>query len=157
MSTDLRQHIVLLWITFMCVAGKLVHNHIDWKSNNGETMVYAVKTVQSDDLESEEFLTDLYNIGLVYTSNCLYIESCHIFTHNYHAANGTCVFSNTTCAPTVKSTKEVLHNHLENLDKVEWYAEIWERHRYKRRIEFDDRNYTYQWHLVSYVTENSIN
>ena len=128
---------------------KLVQNHIDWKSDNGETMVYAIKTVGQHDMEDEDFMSNLLDLGLVYTSHCLYIDSCHVFTHTYHVANGSCTFSNTTCAPTVKSNKEVLHSHLDSLDRVEWYAEIWERHRFKRRMYFNDRNYTLQWHLVS--------
>ena len=112
-------------------------------------MVYAIKTVGQHDMEDEEFMSNLLDLGLVYTSHCLYIDSCHVFTHTYHVANGSCTFSNTTCAPAVKSNKEVLHSHLDSLDRVEWYAEIWERHRFKRRMYFNDRNYTLQWHLVS--------
>lgn len=114
-------------------------------------MQYAIKTTVPlvGDKADKTFLEELSSQGLIYTSPCFYIEDCHIFTHTYHFANGSCSFSNTTCAPTVKANKEVLHSKLDELEHVKWYVEIWERQRFKRRIFFNDPKYYEQWHLVS--------
>ena len=139
----------LLLLICCMTAGKLLRNHIDWKSSHGETMQYAIKTIDTSNVQ--ELTNDLVDVGLVYTSPCLFIDNCHIFTHTYHFANGSCAFSNTTCAPTVKANKEHVHSRLDKHDHVDWYTEIWERHRFKRRMYFNDANYTKQWHLVSDV------
>lgn len=148
MILRLALHSILLSIWIHLATSKLLKNHLDWKEGNGETMLYAVKSPVHP-LKHSDMLTDMSNHGLVYTSECLYIESCYIFTHVYHFANGSCSFSNTTCAPAVKATKEILHARLDALDYVDWYSEIWERPRYKRRVDFNDKRYMQQWHLVS--------
>lgn len=144
-----------LWLSSLG-SGKIIHNHIDWKSSNGETMQYAIKLVNSDTINNSQVVNDLIEVGLVHTSPCLFIDNCHIFTHTYHFANGSCAFSNTTCAPAVKANKEHVHNRLDQLPDVVWYAEIWERHRFKRRVYFNDRNFTDQWHLVSLLTSDTV-
>lgn len=139
---------LVIWFSICSLTlTKLIHNHIDWKGNHAETMQYAIKTINIDNIS--DVTSDLNDVGLVYTSPCLFIDYCHVFTHTYHFANGSCAFSNTTCAPTVRANKDHVHAHLDKLDAVEWYAEIWERHRFKRRVYFNDANYTKQWHLVS--------
>lgn len=141
---------LLLWVSVWCItSAKLIRNHLDWKNGHGETMQYAIKTRDGVNIKDEAFVENLGNVGLIYSSPCMYIEHCHIFTHLYHFANGTCAFGNTTCAVAVKANKDYVHSHLDLLEDVEWYTEIWERHRFKRRINFNDKNFTYQWHLVS--------
>ncbi|KAF6026264.1 PCSK7 [Bugula neritina] len=139
---------LLLWVSVWCItSAKLIRNHLDWKNGHGETMQYAIKTRDGVNIKDEAFVENLGNVGLIYSSPCMYIEHCHIFTHLYHFANGTCAFGNTTCAVAVKANKDYVHSHLDLLEDVEWYTEIWERHRFKRRINFNDKNFTYQWHL----------
>ncbi|XP_067935170.1 proprotein convertase subtilisin/kexin type 7-like [Watersipora subatra] len=134
-----------IWLALSSLSlSKLVLNHIDWKGSHAETMLYAIKL---RDFADKNTTSDLLDAGLVHTSPCLFIDDCYIYTHTYHFANGSCAFSNTTCAPAVRANKEHLHGQLNKLKDVEWYAEIWERHRFKRRIKFNDANYTKQWHL----------
>lgn len=137
----------LIFLLLVHTNGKLIRNHIDWKESNGETMLYAIKFNKLSAMEDSK--EDLANHGLVHTSTCLYIPNCHVFTHTYHFANGSCAFSNTTCAPTVKANKDFLHSRLEKFKEIDWFVEIWERQRYKRgHLNFDDPQYNAQWHLV---------
>lgn len=139
-------------LLFLLADSKLIRNHIDWKESNGETMLYAIKFVTSSVTEPKH---DLANYGLQLTSTCLYIPNCHVFTHAYHFANGSCAFSNTTCATTVKANKDYLHSKLENIKDIEWFVEIWERQRHKRgHLQFEDPQYNAQWHLVRRAAES---